>query len=165
MHQTVDQTDLKEAVKTIKKEEVDAFSSKEIHGHMKTMLLRNNMHVVIQVLKEGNGPHLPHGLSVVNTYTEVILGCKWVAVVVKNLMAIPITVAKSIKVAQVATPNVVPPMEMVPGTLEALDKMQGIQQTKMLVERRKEVLLQQLDLSNLKGSSGANQVTTWAFLA
>ena len=43
--------------------------------------------------------------------------------------------------------------------------MQGIQQTKMLVERRKEVLLQQLDLSGLEGWCKANQATTKALLA
>ena len=35
------------------------------------MLLGNNMHVMMQSLKGGDGPHLPHGLSVVNTYSEV----------------------------------------------------------------------------------------------
>ena len=46
MHQTVNQTDLKEAVKTTNREEVDAFLSKVIYGQMKTMLLRNNIHVM-----------------------------------------------------------------------------------------------------------------------
>ena len=151
MHQMVDQTNLTEAVKTIKKEEVDAFSSKVIHGWMRTMLLGNNMHVITQVLKEGYGTHLPHDLSVVNTYTNVISGGKQVAVVVKNLTAILITITKGIKVSQVVTANAVPPVELAPGTWVALDKMQGIQWTKMLVERRKEVLLQQLDLSGIKG--------------
>ena len=71
-----------------KNEEIDAFSSKIIHNQMKTMLLGNNMHVMTQSLKGGDGPHLCHSLSVVNMYTEVISGSKWVAVVVKNLMAI-----------------------------------------------------------------------------
>ena len=110
MHQTVDQTELKEAVETIKKEEVDIFLSKVIHGQMKTMVLRNNMHVMTQHFKEGDGPHLPDGLSVVNTYTKVISGSRWVVVVVKNLMAIPITIARSVKVTQVITANVVPPV-------------------------------------------------------
>ena len=51
MHQTVDLTDLKEVVKTTKKEEIDVFSSKIIHDQMKTMLLGNNMHVITQSLK------------------------------------------------------------------------------------------------------------------
>ena len=37
-NQMVDQIDLNEVVKTTKKEEIDAFSSKIIHGRTKTML-------------------------------------------------------------------------------------------------------------------------------
>ena len=43
--------------------------------------------------------------------------------------------------------------------------LQGIQQTKMLVERRREVLFQQLDLSGLEGWSEGNQVATHTLLA
>ena len=119
----MDPTDLKDAVKTTKKEEIDAFSSKIIHGQMKMMLLENNMHVMTQSLKGGDGPHLPHSLSVVNMYTEVISESKPVAVVVKNLMAILITIAKGIKVAQVVAVNAVPQVEVAPRTLEELDKV------------------------------------------
>ena len=66
-------------------------------------------------------------------------------VVVKNLTAILVTIAKGIKVTQVLAVNVIPQAEVAPGTLEELDKVQGIQQTKMLVERRR-----QLDLSALE---------------
>ena len=86
-------------------------------------------------------------------------------VVVKNMMAIPITIAKGIKVIQVVAANAVPPVELAARTLEELDKVQGIQLTKMSVERRKEVLLQQLDLSGLEGWSEANQVATHTLLA
>ena len=65
---------------------------------MKTLLLGNNMHVITQSLKGGDGPHLPHGLSVVNMYTEVISGSKQAVVVVKNLTATSITIAKGVKV-------------------------------------------------------------------
>ena len=82
--QTVDLTNLNEVVKLTKKEEVDTFSSQIIHGQMKTLLLGNNMHVMTQSLKEGDEPHLPHGLSVVNTYANVISGSMWVAVVVET---------------------------------------------------------------------------------
>ena len=57
-----------------KREEVDAFSSKIIHSHTETLLLGNKMYVMTQSLKGGDGPHLPHSLGVVNTYTEVISG-------------------------------------------------------------------------------------------
>ena len=72
----MDPTDLNEVVKTTKREEVDTFSSKIINGQMKTLLLGNNVHVMTQSLKGSDGPHLPHGLSVVNMYTEVISGSK-----------------------------------------------------------------------------------------
>ena len=42
-------------------------------------------------------------------------------------MAIAITVAKGIKIAQVVAANAVPPVELAPGTLEMLDEAQGIQ--------------------------------------
>ena len=95
-----------------KKEEVDTFLPKIIHGQMKTLLLGNNMHVMTQSLKGGDGPHLPHGLSVVNTHIKVISGRKLVVVAVKNLMAALITIAKGIKVIQVVVVNVVPPVEV-----------------------------------------------------
>ena len=85
-----------------------------------------------------------------NTYTELTTRCKWVAVVVKNLTPALITITKGIKVTQVVTANVVPLVEVAPGTLEQLDEIPGIQQTKMSVDQWKEVLLQQLDLSGLK---------------
>ena len=82
--QTVDLTNVNKAVKMTKREEIDTFSSRIIHGQMKTLLLGNNMHVMTQSLKGGDGPHLPHGLSAVNTYTKVISGHKQVAMVVKK---------------------------------------------------------------------------------
>ena len=78
---------------------------------MKTMLLGNIMHVMTQVLKGGNGAQLPHSLSVVKTYFEVISRSKRVAGVVKNLTAILIPISKGIKVTQVVAANAVPPVE------------------------------------------------------
>ena len=123
------------------------------------------MHVMTQTLRGGSGPHLPYWWSVVNTYTKVTLESKCVAVVVKNIMAILITIAKGIKVSLVVVTNVVPPMKLTPGTLERLDKIQGSQQMRMSVEQRKETLLLQLDLSGLEGWSDGNWAAAWALLA
>ena len=70
------------------------------------------MHVMTQSLKGGDGPHLPHSLSVVNTYTKVISGSKWVVVVIKNLMAILITITKDVKVTDIVAANAVPPVKV-----------------------------------------------------
>ena len=85
------------------------------------------MHIMAQSLKGGDGPHLPHGLNVVNVYTKVISGSKWVAVVVKNLTVTLITIAKGVKVAQVIAANVIPQVEVTSNTLEKLDEIRGIQ--------------------------------------
>ena len=96
-NQPVDPANLNAVVKTAKKEEVDTFLSKIIHGWTKTLLLGNNMHVMTQSLKRGDGPHLPHCLSVVITYTKVVPGSKWVTNDSENLMVTLIAIAKGIK--------------------------------------------------------------------
>ena len=165
MHQTVDLADLKEVVKMTKKKEIDTFFFQnhtwlnEKHAPGKQIACNDSVH------EGGDGLHLHHGLSVVTMYTEVISGSKQVAVVVKNLTAILITIANGVKDTQVMAVNEVPPMELAPRTLEELDEAQGIQWTRMLVERRKEVLIQQLDLAGLDRWSEISQASTHALLS
>ena len=165
MHQTVDQTDLAGGSQNDKKGRGRCFFIQNNTWPNEKPVPQNNMNVMTQFLKGDDGHHLPHGLSVVNTYTKVISGRNQVVVVVKNLMAIMITIVKGVKVAQAVATTAVPPVEMSPITLEELNEMQGIQQTEMSVERRKEVLLQQLDLAGLEEWSEANQVTAHTMLA
>ena len=119
-----DLTDLNEAVKTTKWEEIEVFSSTIVHGHTKTVLLGNNMYVMTQAPEKGKEPCLTHGLSMANTYTEMTMGSKQVTIVIKHETAVPIIIGKGIKVAQVVAANRVPPIEVMPGTLEKLDEMQ-----------------------------------------
>ena len=79
------------------------------------------MYIMTQAPEEGEETCLPHGLSMVNTYTKMTTGSKCVAIVIKNQTAALITISKGIQIAQV-----VPPVEDMPGTLEKLDKVQGI---------------------------------------
>ena len=84
---------------------------------------------------------------------------------VKNLTATLITIAKGVKVTHIVATNVVPQVEVTPGTLEKLDEVQGIQQTRITVEQRREMLFQQLELSGLDGWSDKNQAATRVLLA
>ena len=129
--------DLNEAVKTMKWEEI-AFLSKIVHGCTKTVLLGNNMYVMTQASEKGKEPCLP-----VNTYTEMTTGSRCLIIVIKNQMAVPIIIGKGIKVTLVVAANRVPLIEVMPGTLEKSDEMQGVWKTKMPHECRKETLLQQ----------------------
>ena len=83
----------------MKQERIDAFSSKIVQGHTKTMLLGNNMYIMTQAPEKGKEPCLPHGLSMVNTYTEMIIGSRCVTIVIKNQTAVPIIVGQGVKVA------------------------------------------------------------------
>ena len=56
-------------------------------------------------------------------------------------------------------------MEVAPRTLQKLDEIQGIQWTRMSIEWRREVPIQQLDLSGLEGWSDENQAAAQALLA
>ena len=69
---------------------------------------------------------MPHGISMVNTYTEMTTGSRCVVIVIKNQTAALIIIGKDIKVTWVVVVNRVPPVEVMPGTLEMLDEMQGI---------------------------------------
>ena len=72
---------------------------------------------------------------------------------VKNLTTTPMTITKGIQGTHVVAANVVPQVEVVPGKLKKLDEIQGIQFTRMSVEQRKEILLQQLELCGWRGST------------
>ena len=75
-HQTLGLTYLNKAVKLTKREEIDAFSSEVIHSHTKTMFLSNSMYVMTQAPEKGEVPCLPHGLSMLNTYTQMTTGSR-----------------------------------------------------------------------------------------
>ena len=164
-NQTMDLTDLNEAFKMIKKEDIEVFFIQDHTCQTKTTFLGSKMHMMMQTLEGDDGPCLSYGLSVMNTYMEMTTGSKWVAVVVKNLTATPISIAKGVNITQVEATNVVPQVNVLPGTLEKLDEIQGIQQTRMSVEWRKEMLFQQLELSSLEGWSDKNQTAAEVLLS
>ena len=72
------------------------------------MFLGSNLHVMMQTLEENDGSCLPLGLSIMNTYTKMIMGSKQVAVIVKNLTAALITITKVVKIAWVIAANTIP---------------------------------------------------------
>ena len=54
------------------------------------------------------------------------MGSKCVTIVITNQTAVPMIIGKDIKVTQMVVANRVPPVEVMLGTLEKLDEMQGI---------------------------------------
>ena len=133
VNHTMDLTNLNEASKMTKKEEIDAFSSKIIHMWTKTC---SGQQHACDDSGPGGGRWFPLAswLSIMTTYSKMATGTKQVAVLVKNLTATPITVAKGVKIAPVIAANNIPQVGVSLGTLEKFDKMQGIQRAKMSVE-------------------------------
>ena len=91
--QTSGPTDLNEFLKTMKQEEIKAFSSKIVHGHTKMVLLGNNLYIMTQAPGKREEPCLLHGLSMVNTYTEMTTGSRHITVVIKNQTAVLIIIS------------------------------------------------------------------------
>ena len=79
-----------------------------------------------QAPEKGVEPCLPHGLGVANTYTQMTTGSRHVAIVIKNQTAVLIIIGKGVKVTWVVGANRVPPVEVMPVTLEKIDEMQGV---------------------------------------
>ena len=79
---------------------------------MKTVLLGNNMYIMTQAPEKEEESCLPHGLSMVNAYTEMTTGNRHVTVVTKNQTDVPIIIGKGVKVTQVVTANRVPPVKV-----------------------------------------------------
>ena len=115
-----------EVVTTNGSEMIDAFSSRIIHGWMKTAFTGARLNVMTHTLHADKGP-LPQGLMIQNTYTEMCNGSKNVTVVVRNSTAYPQTLKKKIPVARLVAANLVPGLQVWPGMIDVLDEAQGIQ--------------------------------------
>ena len=121
----LDSTEYNEVVTTKGSDTIDAFSSKIIHAWVKTAFTGATLNVITHTLCTEEGP-LSQGLMVQNTYTEMHNGSKYIAIMVRNSMAYPLTLKKKIPVAQVVAANWVPEPQMQPGMIDALDEAQGI---------------------------------------
>ena len=142
---------LDEKVTVGKKTVVPPFSSSVLYGKADILLKGVNMNVITRAPNKADG-NLPFGVFVTNVYTELHDGCKSVAVVVQNQTARPVTLKKGRVIARVEAANKVPPAQMIPGTLEKLDELEGLERPKspkLSVDERQDKLLHKLDLSGL----------------
>ena len=118
----------------------------------KTLLLGNNMYVNDSTLKGGDGPPLASWFECGEHIHRSDIWEQVSHVVGKTLTAIPITIAKGIKVTQVVAVNAVPPV-----ILDTLEKLEEIQVSCGQFGQRKKLLFQQLNLSGLDKWSDRNR--------
>ena len=145
----LDPTGYDEMVTTEDSEMIDDFSSKIIHARTKTAFTGVRLNIMTQALHAEEGSLL-QCLMIQNAYTKMCNGSKSVTIMVRNGTAYPQTLKKKIPVARVVAANHMPKVQMWPGTMDALDEVQGIQTPKMTIEQRQEKLFKKLDLSSLR---------------
>ena len=143
------------------------FPSHIVHGHTKTMLWGNNMYLMMAHRPRERWGTLvcSNGLCMANTYTEMTTQSKSVAIVIKNQTAAPITIDKGINITQVVATNRVPPVDSYAWKIgEAGQNAGNSDRPRWLLNERKEMILQQLQLSGLEGWSGTNCTSAHALL-
>ena len=107
------------------------------------MMMGHQLNVMTQAPYSDNKADLLNGLYVMNTYTELKDGSRSVSVVLRNLTARPIHLARGRVIGQVAAANAVPEAQCLPDLLKKLgdegeDKPEP---TKLSMQQRQELLL------------------------
>ena len=100
-------------------------------------------------LAEGEGT-TPYGLQVQNVYTDLRNSSNSVLVVIKNTTGKAVILNKGVAFAKVVATNEIPSSHLKPGTMDALDEMQGIKRPRMSISKWRKKLIQKLDLSGLE---------------
>ena len=101
---------------------IPGFQSVVAHGRTQnTMMMGHRLNVMMQVPYPDDKADLPNGLYVMRTYTELKDGSQSVSVVLRNLTARPIHLARGRVMGQVVATNAVPDAQCSPDLLKELD--------------------------------------------
>ena len=151
----LDPLDFDEVVRAKRDEVVYPFSSAMVHAKTETVFMGYRLNVMSQSLKPEDGS-LPPGLTVNGHYDTLKNGSQSITISVRNHTPFAIKICKNEPVARVVTGNAIPTTELIPGTLEALDEMQGVKRRKLPPTERQKLLMEKLDLSGLEAWSPEN---------
>ena len=114
------------------------------HGRtQRMMMMGNQLNVMTQVPYPEDKADLPNGLYVVRTYTELKDGSRNVSIVLQNLTARPIYLARGQLIGRVAAANAVPEAQCSPKLLKQLDDegKDKPEPAKLLMQQRQELFL------------------------
>ena len=121
-------------------------------------MMGHRLNVMMQAPYSDDKADLPNGLYVMRTYTELKDGSQSVSVVLRNLTARPIHLARGRVIGQVAAANAVPEAQCSPDLLKKLgdegeDKPEP---TKLSTQQRQELLL-----TALERDGGLDRLKDW----
>ena len=140
--------DLDEKVLLADRCTIPGFQSVVAHGRtQKTMMMGHRLNVMMQAPYSDDKANLPNGLYIMRTYTELKDGSQSVSVVLRNLTARPIHLARGWVIGRVAAANAVPEAQCSSDLLKKLgdegeDKPEP---TKLSMQQRQELLLTALE--------------------
>ena len=136
--------DLDEKVLLADKCTILGFQSVVAHGRtQKTMMMGHRLNVMTQAPYSDDKTDLPNRLYIMRTYMELKDGSRSVSVVLWNLTARPIHLARGWVIGRVATANVVPEAQCSPDLLKKLDDEgeDKLEPTKLSMQQRQKLLL------------------------
>ena len=149
---------LDEKVMLKRKYTIPAFATQVVHCRTKkTMMVGYRLHIMTQAPYLEDGAHLPIGVYMLKTYTELKDGSQSVSIVLRKLTGKPVHLASGRVVARVLAANIIP--EAVP-SLAAEEKLNELDPEgaprKLTVKER-----QQLLMELLRKDGGLSQLDRW----
>ena len=138
---------------------IPGFQSVIAHGRtQRMMMMGNRLNVMMQAPYPKDKADLPNGLYVMRTYMELKDGSWNVSLVLRNLTAWPIHLARGWLIGQVAAANAVPEPQCSPELLKQLDDEgeDKPEPAKLSTQQRQELLL-----TALKKDGGLDRLEEW----
>ena len=110
-------------------------------------MMGHRLNVMTQAPYSDDKADLPNGLYVMRTYTELKDGSRSVSIVLRNLTARPIHLARGRVIGRVAAANAVPEAQCLPDLLKKLgdEGEDKPELTKLSTQQRQELLLAALE--------------------
>ena len=143
-----DPLDLDEKVLLADKCTIPGFQSVITHGRtQRTMMMGHRLNVMTQAPYSDDRADLPNGLYIMRMYTELKDGTRSVSVVLQNLTARPIHLARGRVIGRVAAANGVPEAQCSPDLLKKLgdEGEDKPELTKLSMQQGQELLLAALE--------------------
>ena len=141
-----------------KKMTIPAFESAILHCRTKKFqMIGCRLHAMTQATYREDEAHLPNGVYVLKTYTDLLPGSQNVSVVLRNLTGKPVHLTARRCVARVVAANMVPEAKPSADFLQKLEEMEpSPEQKKLTIPERQELLLELL-----KKDGRLDKLKTW----
>ena len=128
-----------------KKMTIPAFESAILHCRTKKFkMLGCRLHAMMQATYQEDEAHLPNGVYVLKTYTDLLPGSQNVSVILRNLTGKPVHLAAGRCVARVVAANLIPDAKPSAEFLQKLEEMEPTPEKKKLTIPERQKLLMEL---------------------